>query len=85
MGQGRRQPAALMAFNTFILAVVIQFVMVSDFALALIEASPLLMPAATGIAIAILGRYRGLRLSEIVRFAPIWLERRLAGQIARTA
>ncbi len=65
-----------MAFNTFILAVVIEFVMVSDFALALIEWSPLLMPAATGLAIAVLGRYRGLRLSEIGRFAPIWLERR---------
>jgi hypothetical protein len=42
----------------------------------LIEWSPLLMPATTAIAIAILGRYRGLRLSEIHRFAPIWLERR---------
>ncbi|SHN58980.1 7TM domain-containing protein [Erythrobacter sanguineus] len=79
-GKDGAKPAALMAFNTFILAVVIQFVMVSDFALALIEASPLLMPAATGIAIAILGRYRGLRLSEIARFAPIWLERRLQGR-----
>ncbi len=70
------KPAAKMAFNTFILAVVIQFVMVSDFAMALIEWSPLLMPAFTGVAIAVLGRYRGLRLSEIGRFAPIWLERR---------
>ncbi|PKL97078.1 MAG: hypothetical protein CVV17_12745, partial [Gammaproteobacteria bacterium HGW-Gammaproteobacteria-7] len=70
------KPAAKMAFNTFILAVVIQFVMVSDFALALIEWSPLLMPAFTGVAIAVLGRYRGLRLFEIHRFAPIWLERR---------
>ena len=68
--------AASIAFSTFILALVIQFVMVSQFALALIEMSPLLMPALTGIAIAILGRYRGLRLSEIKRFAPIWLERR---------
>ncbi|MDP5103328.1 MAG: hypothetical protein NWP98_05335, partial [Erythrobacter sp.] len=57
-------------------AVVIEFVMVSNFALALIEASPLLMPAFTAVAIGILGRYRGLRLSEIHRFAPIWLERR---------
>ena len=68
--------AAYIAFSTFILALVIQFVMVSQFALSLIEMSPLLMPAFTGIAIAILGRYRGLRLSEIKRFAPIWLERR---------
>lgn len=65
-----------MALNTFVLAIVIEFVMVSDFALALIEWSPLLMPATTAIAIGILGRYRGLRLSEIGRFAPIWLERR---------
>jgi hypothetical protein len=65
-----------MEFNTFILAVVIEFVMVSDFALALIDWSPLLMPAFAAVAIGILGRYRGLRLSEIHRFAPIWLERR---------
>ncbi len=68
--------AARIAFNTFMISVVVQFVMVSHIALMLIEASPLLMPAATGLAIAILGRYRGLRLSEIHRFAPIWLERR---------
>jgi len=68
--------AARVAFNTFIISVVVQFVMVSHIALMLIEASPLLMPACTGLAIAILGRYRGLRLSEIHRFAPIWLERR---------
>ncbi|WP_296719378.1 7TM domain-containing protein [Erythrobacter sp.] len=75
-GKDGAKPAAKMALNTFVLAVVIEFVMVSEFALALINTSPLLMPAATGIAIAILGRYRGLRLSEIARFAPIWLERR---------
>lgn len=68
--------AAYQAFSTFMISVVIQFVMVSNLALMLIETSPLLMPAITGIAIAILGRYRGLRLSEIKRFAPIWLERR---------
>ncbi|MEP3052011.1 MAG: 7TM domain-containing protein [Erythrobacter sp.] len=68
--------AASIALSTFIISIVIQFVMVSHLALLLIEASPLLMPAFTGIAIAILGRYRGLRLTEIKRFAPIWLERR---------
>ncbi|MEM9309894.1 MAG: 7TM domain-containing protein [Pseudomonadota bacterium] len=68
--------AARLAFNTFAISIVIQFVMVSNLALALIEASPLLMPALTGIAIAILGRYRGLRLTEIGRFMPVWLERR---------
>ncbi|MCK0129548.1 7TM domain-containing protein [Erythrobacter sp. F6033] len=68
--------AAWQAFNTFMISVVIQFVMVSHIALMLIEWSPLLMPAFTGLAIAILGRYRGLRLTEIHRFAPIWLERR---------
>lgn len=75
-GKDGAKPAAKMALNTFVLAIVIEFVMVSDFALALIEWSPLLMPATTAIAIGILGRYRGLRLSEIGRFAPIWLERR---------
>lgn len=75
-GKDGAKPAAKMALNTFVLAVVIEFVMVSDFAMALIEWSPMLMPATTAIAIAILGRYRGLRLSEISRFAPIWLERR---------
>ncbi|WP_285712184.1 7TM domain-containing protein [Erythrobacter oryzae] len=75
-GKDGAKPAAKMALNTFVLALMIEFVMVSDFAMALIEWSPLLMPATTGIAIAILGRYRGLRLSEIGRFAPIWLERR---------
>ena len=81
-GKDGAKPAAKMAFNTFLLAVVIQFVMVSDFALALIESSPLLMPATTAIAIAVLGRYRGLRLSEIHRFAPIWLERRRRAKAA---
>lgn len=68
--------AGQMAFNTLMIAVVIQFVMVSNFALMLIEMSPLLMPLFAAVAIGILGRYRGLRLSEIKRFAPIWLERR---------
>ncbi len=68
--------AARLALNSFIIAIVIQFVMVSHFALTLIEASPLLMPAITAVAIGILGRYRGLRITEIGRFAPIWLERR---------
>ncbi len=81
-GKDGRKPAAMMALNTFILAVVIQFVMVSQFALALIETSPLLMPAFTAVAIGILGRYRGLRLSEIHRFAPIWLERRRQARAA---
>ena len=76
VGKDGPKPAAKMAFNTFVLAVVIQFVMVSHFALALIEWSPLLMPAFTAVAIGVLGRYRGLRLSELHRFAPIWLERR---------
>jgi hypothetical protein len=75
-GKDGAKPAAKMALNTFVLAIVIEFVMVSEFAMALIEWSPLLMPATMAVAIAILGRYRGLRLSEIGRFAPIWLERR---------
>jgi hypothetical protein len=75
-GKDGAKPAAKMALNTFVLAIVIEFVMVSDFAMALIEWSPLLMPATAAVAIALLGRYRGLRLSEIGRFAPIWLERR---------
>ncbi|MEE4317998.1 MAG: 7TM domain-containing protein [Erythrobacter sp.] len=75
-GKDGAKAAAKMAFNTFILAVVIEFVMVSDFAMAFIEWSPLLMPAFAAVAIGVLGRYRGLRLSEIHRFAPIWLERR---------
>nr|WP_298931522.1 7TM domain-containing protein [uncultured Erythrobacter sp.] len=72
--------AAMQAFNTFMISLVIQFVMVSHIALMLIEWSPLLMPAFTAVAIAILGRYRGLRLTEIKRFAPIWLERRRAAR-----
>lgn len=84
-GKDGAKPAAKMALNTFVLALMIEFVMVSDFALALIEWSPLLMPAVTGVAIAILGRYRGLRLSEIGRFAPIWLERRRRAKAAAAA
>lgn len=84
-GKDGAKPAAKMALNTFVLALMIEFVMVSDFAMALIEWSPLLMPAVTGIAIAILGRYRGLRLSEIGRFAPIWLERRRRAKAAAAA
>lgn len=62
------------AMSTFLLALIIQFVMVSRVALTLIEISPLVLPGFAGLAIALLGRYRGLRLSEIKRFAPIWLE-----------
>lgn len=75
-GKDGAKASAKMALNTFILAVVIEFVMVSDFAMAFIEWSPLVMPAFAAAAIGVLGRYRGLRLSEIHRFAPIWLERR---------
>lgn len=64
------------AMSTFLLAIIIQFVMVSRVALTLIEISPLVLPGFAGLAIALLGRYRGLRLSEIKRFAPIWLEGR---------
>ncbi|WP_338241793.1 7TM domain-containing protein [Aurantiacibacter hainanensis] len=66
--------AARMAFNTMMLALVIQFVMVSHVALMLIEVSPLLLPGFAAIAITILGRYRGLRMTEIGRFFPIWYE-----------
>ncbi|WP_156167338.1 7TM domain-containing protein [Aurantiacibacter marinus] len=62
------------AMSTFLLALIIQFVMVSRVALTLIEISPLVLPGFAGLAIALLGRYRGLRLSELKRFAPIWLE-----------
>ncbi len=68
--------AANIAFQTLILALLIQFVMVSNVALTLIEISPLVLPGFAGLAIALLGRYRGLRMSEIKRFAPIWLEGR---------
>ncbi len=84
-GKDGAKPAAKMALNTFVLAIVIEFVMVSDFAMALIEWSPLLMPATAAVAIALLGRYRGLRLSEIGRFAPIWLERRRKARAAKAA
>lgn len=84
-GKDGAKPAAKMALNTFVLAIVIEFVMVSDLAMALIEWSPLLMPATAAIAIAILGRYRGLRLSEIGRFAPIWLERRRKARAEKAA
>lgn len=66
--------AAHIAFNTMMLALVIQFVMVSELALRLIEVSPLLLPGFAAIAITILGRYRGLRMTEIGRFFPIWYE-----------
>ncbi|WAT16953.1 hypothetical protein OZN62_08365 [Aurantiacibacter sp. MUD11] len=66
--------AAHIAFNTLALALVIQFVMVSQVALMLIEVSPLLLPGFAAIAITILGRYRGLRMTEIGRFMPIWYE-----------
>ena len=66
--------AAHIAFNTMMLALVIQFVMVSEIALRLIEVSPLLLPGFAAVAITILGRYRGLRMTEIGRFFPIWYE-----------
>ncbi len=66
--------AARIAGNTFVLALAIEFVIVSHVALALIDISPMVLPALSAVAIAILGRYRGLRLTEIGRFAPLWLE-----------
>lgn len=66
--------SARMALNTLVIALVIQFIMVSHVALALIDISPLILPTIAGVAIALLGRYRGLRMTEIARFAPIWLE-----------
>lgn len=68
--------SARMALNTLVIALVIQFIMVSHVALALIDISPLILPSIAAVAIALLGRYRGLRMTEIVRFAPIWLEER---------
>lgn len=66
--------SARLAANTLVLALVIQFVMVSHFALMLIDVSPLLLPGFAAVAIAVLGRYRGLRMTEIGRFLPIWYE-----------
>ncbi|MCB2066154.1 MAG: hypothetical protein KDE15_05880 [Erythrobacter sp.] len=66
--------AAKLALNTFLLALTIEFVMVSHVALMLMDVSPMLLPGLCALAIAILGRYRGLRLSEIGRFLPIWYE-----------
>ena len=75
--------AARVAANTMVLALAIQFMMVSQIALTLIEVSPLLLPGICAVAITILGRYRGLRLTEIPRFLPIWFDgfsRRLAAR-----
>lgn len=66
--------AAKMALNTLILALMIEFIMVSHLALMLMDVSPMLLPGLCALAIAILGRYRGLRLSEIGRFLPIWFD-----------
>jgi hypothetical protein len=68
--------SAQVAFNTVLLAMAIQFVMVSPIAIMLMDISPLVLPALAAVAITILGRYRGLRLTEIARFAPLWLEGR---------
>lgn len=77
--------AARIAFNTLMISIVVQFVMVSHFALMLIDVSPLVLPGIAAIAIAILGRYRGLRLTEIGRFAPIWLEERRNARLEKAA
>ena len=69
-------PSVWHAGSTFLVSLIITYVMVSPVALAVINFSPLLMPAFMAVAIAVLGRYRGLRLSELIRFAPIWLEGR---------
>lgn len=66
--------SAKLAGNTLMLALVIQFVMVSHVALMLMDVSPMLLPGFAAIAITILGRYRGLRMTEIGRFLPIWYE-----------
>ena len=66
--------SAKLAGNTLVLALVIQFVMVSHVALMLMDVSPMLLPGFAAIAITILGRYRGLRMTEIGRFLPIWYE-----------
>ena len=68
--------SAKIALNTLVLALAIQFIMVSHIALMLIDISPLVLPSFAAIAITVLGRYRGLRMTELARFAPIWLEER---------
>ena len=68
--------SARIALNTLVLALAIQFIMVSHVALMLIDISPLVLPSFAAIAITVLGRYRGLRMTELARFAPIWLEER---------
>lgn len=77
--------AAGIALSTLVLALMIQFVMVSPVAMALIDMSPLLLPCLAGFAIAMLGRYRGLRMSELIRFAPIWLGEKFNGTVASDA
>ena len=77
--------SARMALNTLVLALAIQFIMVSHIALLLIDISPLVLPSFAAIAITILGRYRGLRMTELARFAPIWLEERRSAKDPKPA
>lgn len=65
--QGPRQ-ALKETLLTLFVAIVIQFVVASPFLVALGTSQPLNLSIGSVIMMTLLGRYRGLRLSEIVRF-----------------
>lgn len=71
--------AARTAFWTFVIAFVIQFLILLPPTRALMDSSPLLMAVVGLVLVLVLGRYRGLRLNEVFRFGEV-LHRDRAGR-----
>lgn len=64
---GRKQ-AMKMTATTLALALMIQALVASPLVIALGQQAPLVMPASAIVMMIVLGRYQGLRLSELTRF-----------------
>ena len=65
--EGLRKALKITAF-TLLVALMIQIVIVSSFVQAIAETYPLALPIFAGFAMIMLGRYKGLRLTEFTRF-----------------
>ncbi|RDC60140.1 hypothetical protein HME9302_01339 [Alteripontixanthobacter maritimus] len=58
-------------YATLGVALLIAWVIATDWLGVVVEAAPPLVPALSGVAMLLLGKYKGLRLLEAVRFAPV--------------
>lgn len=68
------RPALKTTYATLAVAVLIAWIISTDFLFQIVGGAPIAIPALSGAGMLLLGRYKGLRLSEFLRFSPV-LER----------